>query len=114
MPDVTKPSPSAPPPAARIRPAATAADVIQLPSAVPLQPTVFFFHRLGDMVMLTALLQYLHRRYRKPCQVVGAGSWTGSVYKDNPDVSRVFAFHRHLPFVLSLEWLRLARALRAS
>jgi ADP-heptose:LPS heptosyltransferase len=66
------------------------------------------------MVMLTALLQYLHRRYRKPCQVVGAGSWTASVYQENPDVSRVFSFHRHLPFALSLEWFRLARALRKS
>lgn len=89
-------------------------DIIQLPSAVPLQATVFFFHRLGDMVMLTALLQYLHRRYRRPCQVVGAGSWTAAVYAGNPDVARVFSFHRHLPFPLSFEWRRLVRALRES
>src|SRR5579862_6596565 len=89
-------------------------DVIQLPAALPLQPTVFFFHRLGDMVMLTALLQFLHRRYRRPCQVIGAGSWTAAVYEDNPDVSRVFSFHRHMPFPLSLRWPGVARALRES
>jgi ADP-heptose:LPS heptosyltransferase len=117
MAEVMKTSSSAPSPAARIKPAPGAdrrQDVIQLPSAAPLQPTVFFFHRLGDMVMLTALLQYLHRRYRRPCQVVGAGSWTASVYEGNPDVSGVFSFHRHLPFPLSRAWSRLARALRES
>jgi ADP-heptose:LPS heptosyltransferase len=117
MPDVTHSSSSPPASAAHLHAAAGAdrqQDVIQLVSAPPLQPTVFFFHRLGDMVMLTALLQYLHRRYRRPCQVIGAGSWTASVYDGNPDVSRVFSFHRHLPFALSLEWFRLARALRES
>jgi ADP-heptose:LPS heptosyltransferase len=89
-------------------------EVIHLSSAAPLQPTVFFFHRLGDMVMLTALLQYLHRRYRRPCQVIGAGSWTAAVYQGNPDVSRVFSFHRHLPFPFSPHWPRVARALRES
>jgi len=36
-----------------------------------LQPTVFLFCRLGDMVMLTPLLNLLHQRYRRPCRVIG-------------------------------------------
>jgi heptosyltransferase-2/heptosyltransferase-3 len=79
-----------------------------------MQPTVLYFARLGDMVMLTALLSFLHRRYHQPCQVVGAGSWTSAVFEGNPDVSRVWSFGRHFPFLLSRDWPEVARALRAS
>jgi ADP-heptose:LPS heptosyltransferase len=83
-------------------------------SAPPLQPTVLYFARVGDMVMLTALLDFLHRRYRKPCQVIGAGSWNAAVFEGNPDVERVWSFGRHFPFALSADWPRVARALRDS
>ncbi len=82
--------------------------------AAPLRPTVFFFCRLGDMVMLTSLLRLLHRRYQLPCQVIGTGSWTSAVYEGNPDVSDVWSFHRHLPFVLDRDWRQVRHALRAS
>ena len=64
--------------------------------------------------MLTALLHFLHRRYHKPCQIIGAGSWNAAVYQGNPDVSQVWSFDRHLPFPLSIKWLRVVRALRRS
>ena len=80
----------------------------------PLQPTVFFFARLGDMVMVTRMLNLLHRRYGRPCQVIGTGSWTPSTYAGNPDVADVWAFHRHLPFLLDGAWRPVRRALRAS
>jgi heptosyltransferase-2/heptosyltransferase-3 len=83
-------------------------------SAPPLQPTVLYFARLGDMVMLTALLNYLHRRFHRPVEVIGAGSWNSAVYQGNPDVSRVWSFGRHLPFPLTLHWPHVARALRDS
>jgi Glycosyltransferase family 9 (heptosyltransferase) len=79
-----------------------------------LRPTVFFFCRLGDMVMLTSLLNLLHKRYGKPCQVIGTGSWTSSVYEGNADVEGVWSFHRHLPFVFERGWLSVRRALRDS
>jgi hypothetical protein len=63
---------------------------------VPLTPTVFFFARLGDMVMVTRMLNLLHRRYGRPCQVVGTGSWTPGTYSGNPDAAGVWAFHRHM------------------
>jgi ADP-heptose:LPS heptosyltransferase len=66
------------------------------------------------MVMVTRMLNLLHRRYGRPCQVVGTGSWTPSTYAGNPDVADVWAFHRHLPFLLDAAWLPVRRALRAS
>jgi ADP-heptose:LPS heptosyltransferase len=75
---------------------------------------VLYFGRLGDMVMLTALLSFLHRRYHKPCQVIGAGSWNSAVYQENPDVARVWSFGRHFPFPLTPQWPAVARALRDS
>ena len=87
----------------------------RLATASPrLTPTVFFFARLGDMVMVTRLLNLLHRRYGGPCQVIGTGSWTPSTYAGNPDVAGVAAFHRHLPFLLDAAWWPVRRALRAS
>ncbi len=80
----------------------------------PLTPTVFFFARLGDMVMVTRMLNLLHRRYGRPCQVIGTGSWTPSTYAGNPDVAGVWSFHRHLPFPVDTAWWSVWRALRAS
>jgi len=75
---------------------------------------VFLFARLGDMVMVTRMLNLLHRRYGQPCQVIGTGSWTPSTYTGHPDVAGVWAFHRHLPFLLDPAWRPVRRALRAS
>lgn len=82
--------------------------------AAPLTATVFFFCRLGDMIMVTRMLNLLHRRYGRPCQVIGTGSWTPTTYFGNPDVAAVRAFHRHLPFLLDPAWGPVRRALRSS
>jgi len=84
------------------------------PPVAALTPTVFFFCRLGDMVMVTRMLNLLHQRYGRPCQVIGTGSWTPTTYAGNPDVAGVWAFHRHLPFLLDTAWRPLRRALRES
>jgi ADP-heptose:LPS heptosyltransferase len=81
-------------------------------AAPPLRPVVFFFCRLGDMVMLTAMLHRLHRRYRLPSYVIGAGSWNDSVYQENPDVAGLWSFRRHFPFVLNRAWGPVRRLLR--
>jgi hypothetical protein len=83
-------------------------------TALPLTPTVFFFARLGDVVMITRMLNLLHRRYGRPCQVIGTGSWTSGTYDGNPGVADVWAFHRHLPFLLDPAWGPVRRALRAT
>jgi len=66
------------------------------------------------MVMITRLLNLLHRRYGRPCQVIGNGSWTPGTYDGNPDVAGVWTFQRHLPFLLDPVWYPVRRALRAS
>jgi ADP-heptose:LPS heptosyltransferase len=82
--------------------------------ARPLQPVVLFFCRVGDMVMLTALLQRLRRRFQRPCHVIGAGDWNAAIFQGNPDVAGVWSFGRHVPFVLSRAWPQMRRALRDS
>ncbi len=93
---------------------ADAAPTVSASVGAALTPTVFFFCRLGDMVMVTRMLNLLHRRYGHPCQIIGTGSWTPTTYEGNPDVSGVWAFHRHLPFMLDAAWRPVRRALRAS
>jgi heptosyltransferase-2/heptosyltransferase-3 len=83
-------------------------------SAQPLRPTVIRFGRVGDMIMLSALLHYLHRRYRKPCDVVGAGPWNAAVFQGHPDVEQISSFARHAPFPFSLTWPRVLRSLHRS
>lgn len=80
----------------------------------PLQPVVFGFGRLGDMVMLSAVLRLLHQRFGRPCLVVGAGPWNSPLFKGHADVERVLSFSRHLPFMLSAAWWQLLVALKQS
>ena len=82
--------------------------------AAPLQPTVLYFARLGDMIIVTAMLALLHRRFGSPSNLIGVGSWTPGVFAGNPDVARVWAFGRHFPFPLSRAWPQVRRVLRAS
>jgi heptosyltransferase-2/heptosyltransferase-3 len=89
-------------------------DIATHSPAPPLQPTVLCFARVGDMVMLTAMLHFLHRRYRRPCQVIGSDAWNSAVLEGNPDVAKFWSVGRHIPLPLRLEWPRLARALRES
>ena len=81
---------------------------------IPLQPTVLSFARVGDMVMLTATLNYLRHRYHRPCLVIGSDPWNEAVLAGNPDVEQFWFLGRHRPFWLRFEWPRLARALRES
>lgn len=83
-------------------------------SPAALSPIVIRFGRLGDMIMLTAVLHLLHRRYGKPCRVLGAGAWNSQIYRHHPDVARIDSFPRHTPFVFTLTWWRVLRALRSS
>ena len=66
------------------------------------------------MVMATSLLNLLHKRFGAAVQVIGAGSWNAAIYQANPDVARVWSFHRHLPFLFERSWPQLRRALRAT
>jgi ADP-heptose:LPS heptosyltransferase len=80
----------------------------------PLTPFVLKPGRIGDMIMLTAATRLLRHRYGSPCCVVGAESWLGDVYLGSDDVARCWSLPRKAPFVFSLAWLPIVRALRAS
>ncbi len=65
------------------------------------------------MVMLSALLEILHRRYGQPCRIIGAGGWTAQIYRSHRDVVEVICLGRHTAFFLDREWWRAVRTLRA-
>ena len=83
-------------------------------SAPPVQPIVIWFGRLGDMILLSALLDILHRRYGRPCHLIGAGSWPQEIYASHPDVARVSCLHRYTAYLFDRAWWRTLAALRAS
>src|SRR5436190_18513570 len=83
-------------------------------TAPPLHPIVIWFGRVGDMILLSALLDVLAARYGGGCHVIGAGSWPGELYATHSAVARVSALHRYTAWVFDPAWWRTARALRAA
>lgn len=80
----------------------------------PLSPFVIKLGRIGDMVMLTAVLRLLHARYGKPCYVVGADAWAPDVYLGLDEVAECSSLPRKAPTFFGLAWLHVLRALRGS
>jgi ADP-heptose:LPS heptosyltransferase len=78
-----------------------------------LHPIVIWFGRVGDMILLAALLDVLHRRYGGGCYVIGAGAWPAQLYEAHPDVARISCLHRYTAFALDPAWWSTLRALRA-
>ncbi len=75
------------------------------------QPIVIWFGRVGDMILLSTLLDMLHRRYGQPCQLVGAGEFTKDLYRGHRDVAQVNCIRRYTPFLLDPAWWRALLAL---
>ncbi len=82
--------------------------------ASPVHPIVIWFGRVGDMILLSVLLDVLQRRYGGRCHVIGAGSWPAQIYATHPAVGRVTCLHRYTAFLFDPAWWRALRALRAS
>lgn len=49
-------------------------------------PLVIRFGRLGDTILLQPLLQKLHQRYGRPCQLLALGDWPAALYAGQPEV----------------------------
>ena len=81
--------------------------------APPVQPIVIWFGRVGDLILMSALLEILHRRFGSPCHLIGAGSWPAQLYATHGDVARVSCLHRYTAWVFDPAWWRTLRALRA-
>jgi heptosyltransferase-2/heptosyltransferase-3 len=82
-------------------------------SGPPVQPIVIWFGRVGDMILLSALLEIVHRRYRAPCFLIGAGGWPAEIYAGHPDVASVDCLHRYTAFLVDAAWWRTLARLRA-
>src|SRR5438309_4131111 len=82
--------------------------------APPVQPIVIWFGRVGDLIMLSTLLDVLHRRFGAACHLIGAGPWLTELYAAHRDVARVSCVQRYTVWVFDPAWWRTRRALCAS
>jgi ADP-heptose:LPS heptosyltransferase len=83
-------------------------------AAPRVEPIVIWFGRVGDLVLLSVLLDVLHRRYGAPCHLIGAGAFPAQLYAAHPDVARLSCLHRYTAWVFDPAWWRTRRVLRAS
>ncbi len=67
-------------------------------SAPAVIPIVIRFGRLGDMVLLSPLLNLLHRRYHNPCWLIGSGPWSAQLYRRHENVARIWSISVHAVF----------------
>lgn len=77
-------------------------------------PLVMRCGAFGDVVLLTALLQHLQRRFGTVVDVIASGSWTAPLLEAEACVGRLFLVRsRRMPYLLSLDQQRLTRWLRS-
>ena len=78
-----------------------------------IRPLIVRFGAMGDMILLTGLIQALHRRYGLPCDVLSSGSWTRPLLQDNCDLGELFLVKsRNRPYLLAPEQWRLTAWLK--
>jgi heptosyltransferase-3 len=82
-------------------------------TADPAAPVVIRFAALGDVVLLTVLLDALCQRYGRPVHVLGSGPWTSVLLAGHPAVSELrLLSSRRAPYWLTpsqqsaVAWLR--------
>jgi heptosyltransferase III len=85
-------------------------------TADPDAPVVMRFPAVGDLVLLTVLLEALWQRYGKPAHLLASGAWTPLLLQADPAVSEVrLVYSRRAPFWLmpsrwaARRWLRAHR-----
>jgi ADP-heptose:LPS heptosyltransferase len=83
-------------------------------SAPPLHPIVIWLGRVGDMILLSSLLDILHRRYGRPCRLIGAGAFVAEIYAAHRAVAEIACLRRYTPFFFDITWWRVLWALRRS
>jgi heptosyltransferase III len=85
-------------------------------TADPDAPVVMRFPAVGDLVLLTVLLEALRQRYGKPVHLLASGDWTPVLLRTDPAVSELrLVYSRRAPFWLmpsrwsARQWLRAHR-----
>lgn len=91
-------------------------DLYSSRTADPDAPVVMRFPALGDVVLLTVLLEALSARYDKPVHLLASGAWTPLLLQADPAVSELrLVYSRRAPFWLvpsrwsARRWLRAHR-----
>jgi heptosyltransferase-3 len=83
-------------------------------TADPDAPVVVRFAAVGDVVLLTVLLQALAQRYGRPVHVLGSGDWTPVLLGHDPAVSELrLLTSRRSPYWLTPSRWAASRWLRA-
>jgi heptosyltransferase-2/heptosyltransferase-3 len=71
------------------------------------RPLIVRFGAMGDMILLTGLMQALHKRYGMVCDVLSSGGWTRPLLQGNPDLGELFLIKsRKRPYAISPEQWR--------
>lgn len=71
---------------------------------------VMRFGALGDMVLLTTMIQRLHQRFGVPVDLVSSGSWTQPLLEGQPGVGEIMIIgSRRRPYLFSPDQRRLVR-----
>ncbi|MCK7592823.1 glycosyltransferase family 9 protein [Pseudomarimonas salicorniae] len=77
-------------------------------------PLVIRFGAMGDMVLLTVLLDMLAERYGRPCDLLTSGAWSRALLEGQPSVSTITVIgSRTRPYWSDPQQWALVRALRA-
>jgi ADP-heptose:LPS heptosyltransferase len=81
--------------------------------AAAANPLILRFAAFGDVVLLTTLIGALHKRYGRPIDLLGSGSWTPKLLAADPRVGHIELLgSRKSPYLISPEQWRAVRWLR--
>lgn len=79
----------------------------------PKRPLIMRCGALGDMVMVTPLIQALAARFGTPVDIISSGAWTPTLLQGQPDVGELYLVgSRRRPYLISPDQWRLVRRLR--
>jgi ADP-heptose:LPS heptosyltransferase len=83
------------------------------PHAPPAAPLIVRFAAFGDVVLITTMIEVLHRRYGSKVDLLSSGPWTRALLADDPRVGRIqLVTSRKTPYALrpsqwqAVRWLR--------
>ena len=73
-----------------------------------MRPLIIRFGAMGDMILLTGLMQALHCRFGLACDVLSSGGWTRPLLQGNTDLGELHLIKsRKRPYLLAPEQWRL-------
>ncbi|MGH8482026.1 MAG: glycosyltransferase family 9 protein, partial [Nevskiaceae bacterium] len=76
-------------------------------------PLVVRHGAMGDMLLMTPLLEVLQQRYGQPCELVSSGAWTTPLMQYVPSVATIrILYSRSGPYLLNPGQWRLVKWLR--